>query len=169
MPKTFAPADPKTRKLVADAFAESNPDLRKVRLAVVAVEADRPEPAAVACRIAGPVVRAAGAPDVVVLIDVQAWGGLDEAERLAWLDAVAAELRVRVRDGSIVSDCAGRPLVRRRRPDFAVKGFRDVAARRGAATPGVADALNLVDAVRAASGGKLARVGRSKAPASAFG
>jgi hypothetical protein len=61
--------------------------------------------------------RVAGLPDVVIDIDEDAWGMLDEQSQLALADSLLCRLALKVKDGSAVLDDCGRPKLKKNPPD----------------------------------------------------
>ena len=145
--KRYGKATSEVQQLVTHVRREHHPDLGRVRLEVLAVESDAGiDPVSVA--ILGPAARAAGAADVAILIDREAWGEAANEDRAAWIDNALSGIRVVHRAGLVVVDAAGRPVVRRRKPAYRLAVHAEALERHGKHAPGFEAARQVERAVR---------------------
>lgn len=106
--------------------------------------ADNGYPVAATIKITSLKDRVLGVADAVITIDAASWSELDEAGRLALLDHELCHLTVRGGDKGIVGldrdgqldrhprcDDHGRPVLKIRRHDWQLGGFREIAKRHG--------------------------------------
>ena len=127
-------------EILAEILAAHHPGLAEARIAVVMARGVG-SPTKAEARVMPALARAAGSPDLIVTIDADAWGAGASAERRAALDHALASV-----EPGKGSDGAGRPRLKRRRPDLVGIGFRDVWERNGAAAIEAGRARALRDA-----------------------
>ena len=133
--KRFSQAPADIRRLFHSIRAEHHPDLARAKIEVLVVETNT-EVEPIVTKVTGPTARAGGASDVVLVIDQAAWSEATDAERAAWIDNALAGLRVVHREGVLVVDAAGRPLIRRRKPAYRLAVHEDALQRHLEAIPG---------------------------------
>ena len=98
--------------------------------------------------------RIEGKPDATITLDARVWNRWTEDEdaetgkglKEALIDRMLHGLEVRRKDGAIVVDDNGRPKLKKRKPDYAIAGFRAIAERHGARSSEVRHARQLHDA-----------------------
>lgn len=86
-------------------------------------------------RVFPPDMRAAGSPDIRVIIDRLKWDNATPSEQEAALDALLESKEVVTsEEGEVLRDKAGRPKIKSRKPDLIVSGFKRVAEEHGGAS-----------------------------------
>lgn len=92
--------------------------------------------------------RADGAPDVRILLDFTKWERASIDEQNAMLDELLYSFEIRMTAGDapvVITDDAGRPKLKRRRPDLFISGYSDVHKRHGRASCEFSQAKAIVD------------------------
>lgn len=79
--------------------------------------------------------RAAGAPDARIIIDGHKWDNADVSEQEAALDSILEQKEICTKEdtGQVSRDKAGRPRLKRRKPDMVLEGYKRVAEEHGSA------------------------------------
>jgi hypothetical protein len=76
--------------------------------------------------------RILGTADAYITLDAFAWSRMSDQNKRACLDHQLCALDIVLgSEGEVQTDCAGRPKLTIRPPDFRVSGFKDVVARHG--------------------------------------
>jgi hypothetical protein len=150
MGKLLAEASPETTSLVASILAEEYPAIASLspglRIGVLMATSDIPGkpalakggyPAAGMIRVVSEEDRAAGGPDVIVLLDGDKWPGWDDTVRYSLIHHELHHLMpVKLRqqaEGGFTCDLDGldRPKIRLRKHDFEIGGFDVIVERHG--------------------------------------
>ena len=139
MPKTYEPCPKAVLTLVEKTIDAHHPDLRDAEVAVYCLFAisDTGQaimahgyPALARIKINKLEDRVAGFLDATMLIDKIAWEEMDDEGKAALVDHELEHLKVVIdKEGSLVTDDAGRPKLRIKKHDWQTGGFYSIAKR----------------------------------------
>ena len=131
---SYETASPEALGLATELAREPGRNMARLKLAVVFARSesgvDLPP---IQIKPTGPLYRAGGSPDVLIVIAADVWQRRSTLGKLAMLDHALTSLRVVEHGGKLALDCAGRPRLRRA-PRTCPTGYLSVWERWGAAS-----------------------------------
>ena len=101
--------------------------------------------AAAVCRIVPTRERAAGLPDVMIIVDRVVWQGFDAKQKAALIDHELHHIEPVLKDGEQKFDMQDRPKLTIRKHDYQFGWFDEIAKRHGAASLEVSQANLLME------------------------
>ena len=102
-------------------------------------------PAAAVCRIVPTRDRAAGLPDVLIIVDTATWQGFNAKRKAALIDHELYHIEPVIKDGQQKFDAQDRPKLKIRKHDYHFGWFDEIANRHGAASIEVSQAKLIID------------------------
>ncbi len=138
--KTFEQANKGAADMLARVVADYHPGLDEVDVEFLFHKDEKANGEAVRMRVAGyatpgvvkilgPVDRALGHGDVRIIVCKTAWDDMEQPEQRALLDHLLTRVERVGESGDL--DEYDRPKLQKRRADFRLEGFREVAERHG--------------------------------------
>ena len=148
----YDPAPNDVSDLVADVIAGHYPDLDQAGVTIGCLQATAPVSKkgirrGFALNVGGHVreaivdvndekTRTKGAADATIVIDGDRWPDWNADQQRALIDLMLYTLQLRrdKKTGEVLEDSLGRPLLKKRPPDWEIRGYAAIAERHGAAS-----------------------------------
>lgn len=139
--KEYSPASADVRKLIIETVRQHHPDMARVHIQAVWLDSNATQLDTIVVKVFSAIARASGAADLALVVDRASWDAIPEPDRAALVDHSLAGITVAMRDGSIATDAAGRPRLKRKRPAITINTYDEILSRYGDKAPGVLQAL----------------------------